>query len=230
MYLSDIDLLKAIKRKELIVEPHPSPDRFGSTSIDLELDRIEEAKVWDIEALARTRTEAGDRPNELRIGQFDYRRFSGRYLISPPNSTDGAGGLKVFRRDNEIIIKPGGFLLWQTKETVGTPEHNSKLICFIDGKSTRARTGLLVHLTAPTIHAGWSGRITLEIANLGPFDFVLSPGEVIAQIIVAKVSSPPARSNFKSTLGQRTVHGAPQEMLSAVSTNLIVKKKKVKKR
>jgi dCTP deaminase len=56
---------------------------------------------------------------------------------------------------------------------VGTPEENADLICFIDGKSTRARTGLVIHLTAPTIHAGWSGKVTLEIVNLGPFHIIM---------------------------------------------------------
>lgn len=31
----------------------------------------------------------------------------------------------------------------------------------IEGKSSRARLGLLVHFTAPTTHAGWAGQITL---------------------------------------------------------------------
>jgi len=97
----------------------------------------------------------------------------------------------VYRRGPEIIVKPNGFLLWQTKERIGTPVRNPGLICFVDGKSTRARTGLLVHLTAPTIHAGWSGKIVLEIANLGPFHFVLSENDVIAQLTVATISSPP---------------------------------------
>lgn len=82
-------------------------------------------------------------------------------------------------------------MLWQTKETVGTPETGANLIAFIDGKSTRARTGLLAHLTAPTIHASWSGKVTLEIANLGPFNFVLTEGDSIAQIVVATISSIP---------------------------------------
>ena len=110
----------------------------------------------------------------------------------------------VFRRGNEIIIRPQGFLLWQTKEVVGTPEEGANLICFIDGKSTRARTGLLVHLTAPTIHASWSGQVTLEIANLGPFSFVLQEGDVIAQITVAQVSSIPEQ-NMKAA-GSVTYH------------------------
>jgi hypothetical protein len=43
----------------------------------------------------------------------------------------------VFRRGPEVIVKPGGFVLWQTKEKVGTPVKNPGLICFVDGKSTR---------------------------------------------------------------------------------------------
>jgi Ca2+-binding RTX toxin-like protein len=31
-------------------------------------------------------------------------------------------------------------------------------------------------MTAPTIHAGWWGQVTLEIANLGPFTLALKPG------------------------------------------------------
>jgi dCTP deaminase len=80
----------------------------------------------------------------------------------------------------------------------------------VDGKSTRARTGILVHLTAPTIHAGWSGKIVLEIANLGPFHFVLREDDVIAQLTVATVSSPPdlsLRVEESVTAGQAHVHG-----------------------
>lgn len=67
-----------------------------------------------------------------------------------------------------------------------------KFICFIEGKSTRARTGLIVHLTAPTVHAGWSGTLTLEMTNCGPFDLVLNAGDAIAQLTVATITQPPA--------------------------------------
>lgn len=127
---------------------------------------------------------------ELRIGRFEYSKFAPKYLKPPASNKDDL----VFRRGHQIVIKPQGFLLWQTKERVGTPEEGANLICFIDGKSTRARTGLLVHLTAPTIHASWSGKVTLEIANLGPFHFVLEEGDVIAQITVAMISSIPAEN------------------------------------
>jgi deoxycytidine triphosphate deaminase len=84
-----------------------------------------------------------------------------------------------------------GFLLWATKEWIGTPVKNPELICFVNAKSTRARTGIIVHFTAPTIHAGWEGKITLEIANFGPFHLVLQENDVIAQLTVATISSAP---------------------------------------
>ena len=209
MYLSNRDLLHAIKCKTLIVEPPPSPDDVSETSIDLHLDHPDEAKIWNLDAFNENRAIDGAHHNELRIGKFDYRKFSGKFLISPPPET--TAGSKVFRRGNDIVVKNGGFLLWQTKERVGTPEEGAGLICFIDGKSTRARTGLLVHLTAPTIHAAWSGKVTLEIANLGPFDFVLCENDVIAQITVAGISSIPDKSMKAATAifpGQAHVSGS----------------------
>jgi dCTP deaminase len=85
------------------------------------------------------------------------------------------------------------------------------LICFVEGKSTRARTGIQVHLTAPTIHAGWAGHVTLEIVNLGPFHFLLQENDVIAQLTVCTISSAPDRSlivNPSTTQGQTGPGGA----------------------
>jgi dCTP deaminase len=196
----------AIRCGRLILDP---PTQIGPTSIDLHLDSVEEAKVWDIELFKENFGAAGHPEAELPIGKFKYAKFAPTYLIPPPAEAEVGDG-RVFRRDSKIIIKPGGFLLWQTKERVGTPEERPDLICFIDGKSTRARTGLLVHLTAPTIHAGWSGKVTLEIANLGPFHFVLEEGDVIAQITVAQISSSPNETHRQagsSTMGQAHVTG-----------------------
>jgi len=169
MYLSNRDLKWALDCDRLIVDPYPK--EIGDTSIDLRLDSVNEAKVWDIEKYKAVRVTSGDSPKELRLGTFKYGEFGKKYLIPVPES-DSNENLKVFRKDKEIVIKTGGFVLWQTKERVGTKPDKANLICFVDGKSTRSRTGLIVHLTAPTIHAGWAGQVTLEITNLGPFDFV----------------------------------------------------------
>jgi dCTP deaminase len=206
MYLSDRDLRWAIDNGNLIVKPRP--EKIDPTSIDLHLDSADQAKVWDIVAYNQDQRTRGDEENELKIGRFKFAEFSPKYLIKPPEDHNQ----KVFRRGKQIIIKPGGFLLWQTKEEVGTPENGANLIAFIDGKSTRARTGILVHLTAPTIHASWTGKVTLEIANLGPFHFVLEEGDSIAQIVVAQVSSIPSEKmkNGSVTYSQTQVTGAKQ--------------------
>jgi dCTP deaminase len=154
------------------------------------LDVITQAKVWDIAKYKKDQQDRGEEELELRIGRYRYKEFSPKYLIAPPEDP----GADVFRRHDQIIIKPRGFLLWQTKEIVGTPEDGAEFIAFIDGKSTKARAGLLVHLTAPTIHATWSGNVTLEITNLGPFHFVLKEGDSIAQIVVATISTPPSET------------------------------------
>jgi dCTP deaminase len=67
--------------------------------------------------------------------------------------------------------------------------------------------GLLVHMTAPTIHAGWWGQITLEICNLGPFTLALKEGDAVCQITVAAISSPPVKR--KSTKGVKVGQISP---------------------
>lgn len=54
---------------------------------------------------------------------------------------------------------------------------------------------MLVHFTAPTIHAGFGGTITLEIINLGPIPIILSPGTPICQLIVEQVDGTPFRND-----------------------------------
>ncbi|MBN2581308.1 MAG: hypothetical protein JXB10_20170 [Pirellulales bacterium] len=206
MYLSDRDLRWAITTGRLIV--NPPPQVIDATSIDLHLDRIEEAKIWNIEVYLNDENNRGRRRPELSVGRYHLGKFSGQYLRDPPEYQENPEQL-VGRRGKEIIVKPLGFLLWQTKEVVGTPDKNADFICFVDGKSTKARAGIVIHLTAPTIHASWNGKITLEIANFGPFDLVLQEDDVIAQLTVATISSTPEKgvSERSATYQQTSVRG-----------------------
>jgi dCTP deaminase len=216
MYLSDRDLRAAIESGALIVEPPAgvSAAKIDPTSIDLRLDHVREAKVWDVHALSRRNAIAGFNEPLVRLGKFKYPEFAEEYLIPPANYDEKCQNNKVFINGDSVLVKPGGFLLWQTKEKIGTPAENPAHICFIDGKSTRARTGILVHLTAPTIHAGWSGKVVLEIVNTGPFTFDLRENDVIAQLTVATISSCPLQSHItagSSTIAQVHVSGRPNE-------------------
>lgn len=217
MYLSDVDLRQAVQCGDLIVEPLPD-EEIGATSIDLHLDSIEQAQVWDFEALAKHNKDLGHPPKELHIARMNYATISRQFMVQPPHEDDAEKNDLVFRRDNAVVLRPQGFVVWQTREKVGTPEEDPRYICFVNGKSTRSRTGLVVHLTAPTIHAGWSGNITLEMTNVGPLDLVLFAGDAVAQITVAKITWPPSLDIklFESTThGQTSIHGAETDTSSS---------------
>jgi dCTP deaminase len=209
MFLSDVDVCKALDSGDLIVDPLPEGE-VGPTSIDLHLGPADQAFVWDLEKLEAANKDRGCPSRELNIARMTYGIISRQYLKPPPREAD-AGDALVFRREDAIILRPQGFVLWQTREVAGTPKKNPKYICFIDGKSTRSRSGLIVHLTAPTVHAGWSGNLTLEMTNCGPLDLVLNAGDAIAQLTVATITRPPqcdVTLYEKSTYGQVSVTGA----------------------
>jgi deoxycytidine triphosphate deaminase len=206
MYLSDRDLEWALTCGLLIVDPPPA--KADPTSIDLHLGSVDKVRIWDAAKFEADHKKSGT-PAEVALGEFDYGAFAQDYQCEPPKFQHGAPQ-PVSRRGDEIVLRPGGFLLWMTREEVGTPEKNPQYICFVDGKSTKARTGIIVHFTAPTIHGGWSGPVVLEIANLGPLTFVLREGDAIAQITVARISSTPGQTHSEAgshTQGQADATG-----------------------
>jgi dCTP deaminase-like protein len=57
----------------------------------------------------------------------------------------------------------------------------------------------ILHFTAPTVHPGFSGTLTLEKINLGPTSMLLRPGMSIAQLIIEEVKAfpDPTRASFR---------------------------------
>jgi hypothetical protein len=86
MYLSDRDLQWALSRKTLIVQPPEgvAPPKVDPTSIDIRLDHVREAKIWDVETFARKQDISGVGEAEVHLGRFKFGAFSEEYLISPP--------------------------------------------------------------------------------------------------------------------------------------------------
>jgi deoxycytidine triphosphate deaminase len=146
MYLSDRDLRIALLSKQLIVEPMPT--EIDTTGFDVHLDHADEARVWDVAKYLKSEESRGG-SGTLKAGRFRHRDFAKEFEVPVPKTRSSE--TRVYRVGDNIVMRPGGFFLWQTKEVIGTPEVDPRFICFIDGKSTRARTGLLVHMTAPTI-------------------------------------------------------------------------------
>jgi dCTP deaminase len=66
----------------------------------------------------------------------------------------------------------------------------SNLAAAVQGKSTMARLGLAVHITAPHIHPHFGSWLTLELYNYGKCEIELKPGsDTICQIIYYRLSS-----------------------------------------
>lgn len=84
------------------------------------------------------------------------------------------------------FLDPGGFALGSTRERVRLP---ADIAARVEGKSSLARLGLVVHLTAGFIDPGWDGCITLELSNPTSRTIVLHQGMKIAQLTFERLTS-----------------------------------------
>jgi dCTP deaminase len=92
-------------------------------------------------------------------------------------------------------------VLGWTAEFVDVPI-DSRLAARVEGKSSLARLGLGVHITAPTIHAGFDGQIRLEIINHCHLPITLKPGMRICQLIFEQTLGTPQRGYQGQFSGQ----------------------------
>ena len=72
----------------------------------------------------------------------------------------------------------------------------------MEGKSSLARLGLGIHITAPTIHAGFAGQIQLEMCNFGPNEIILDVGMPICQLIFELTYGTPVKGYTGRFAGQ----------------------------
>ena len=128
MILTDREIAIALQCKQLIIDPDPSPESIASTSVDLTLS--EDGLIWEP-------------PPAIQIfpGANDYKFSAIAKSFQKP--------VKV----KDIILKTNNFLLSWTKETIELPI-TSRLGARVEGKSSIARLGIGIHLTAPTISTG----------------------------------------------------------------------------
>lgn len=103
--------------------------------------------------------------------------------------------LWTHRVDQEHFeLAPGGFVLAQTLEVVTMP---NDLMGLVEGRSTWARAGVGVHLTAPKIDPGFKGPITLEISNVGPATVRLeAETDQPAQLMLLTLTDPLSSSDI----------------------------------
>lgn len=87
-----------------------------------------------------------------------------------------------------IVIEPEQFILGATMERFCLPKN---IVGQLTGKSSLARLGVMVHVTAGFIDAGFShppAQITLEIVNVGNRPVRLHAGMQIAQMVFTRTA------------------------------------------
>lgn len=178
MILSDREVRLALERGWVKLVPVPPEELWSSTAVDLRLDA----------QLRRWVAPAGTGGLCFRPGHpdFNFGEIVQRY--SEPIDVSAAG----------YVLPPQGFVLGWTLEQIQLP--NASRVCArVEGKSSLARLGLGVHITAPTIHAGFGQAapdgipLQLEIWNVGPLPIELVCGMPICQIIFEEVHGTPEK-------------------------------------
>ena len=162
MILTDREIQLSIQNNLINIEPTPKEDNYSATSLDL--------------TLGKNFIEWMELPGQPIRPHDEGYRYS--QLVSRQKK------IETLRYE----LKPQRFVLGWTEEKIELPI-SSKIAARIEGKSSIARLGVGVHITAPTIHAGFAGRVQLEMFNFGPNCIELDAGMKICQLI------------FETTLG-----------------------------
>lgn len=180
MILSDREIMAAVERGLLGIDPCPPPDSklWTPTTLDLRLDA--ELRPW----------EELDPADEGAILDPTQEGFNSNAVVNQYT--------KAHDCTHGFIIRPNKLVLGWTLEKIRLP-HPSRLAARVEGKSSLARIGLGIHVTAPTIHPGFGADsqkrrgspIRLEIWNCGPVAIRLTKGMPICQLIFEEVHGTP---------------------------------------
>ena len=102
--------------------------------------------------------------------------------------------------DETFVLHPGEFVLGSTYEMVSLPDD---VAARLEGKSSLGRLGLLTHSTAGFIDPGFSGHVTLELANVATLPIKLYPGMKIGQLCFFRLSSAAENPYGSAVYGSR---------------------------
>jgi dCTP deaminase len=189
--LSDKGIRAALQRGEITIAPTPTDEQYTTSAVDLYLDG--EFRQWDKKRLK----EVPGGSLVLDLASQEFSMTADAFLQPAQLEPDGS-----------FILRPGEFVLAVTRERIEL-KRGVPIAARVEGRSSFARLGLVVHLTAPTVHAGFRGPITLEMVNLGLFHLRLTPNKTaICQLIFERLESPPTGTIRTQFQDQTTPTGA----------------------
>jgi dCTP deaminase len=169
MIFSDRQIRRALESGRFAISPKPTDNQYAPSAVDLHVGN--EFKRWKAPPVGMLQ--------QLRLSEVNIPDYTS-FLEDIPREDDGG-----------VVIQPGAFVLSQTLERVVLPA-DSRLAARVEGRSSYARLGLVVHMTAPTIHAGFEGTIVLEMMNFGPFPLLIDPNHtLLCQLIFEELGDDP---------------------------------------
>jgi dCTP deaminase len=173
MRLSDRDIELALDSGRIQILPRPDTSKIKGISVDLRLGHA--FRVFADHTAGFVDLSAPKKELEQTLN-----RIMGKEI--------------VLEGDEIFYLHPGELALAVTLEQVTLPDD---LVGWLDGRSSLARLGLMVHVTAHRIDPGWSGQIVLEIHNMGKLPLGLRPSMDICAINFETMSSPADRPYHK---------------------------------
>ena len=99
-----------------------------------------------------------------------------------------------------FVIEPRQLVLGNIREITGV---DSKHVGRLEGKSSLARIGLIIHVTGGFLDPGNRIRLTLEMVNLSPLPIRIYAGMKIAQLAFEEISSNCERPYGSDSLGSK---------------------------
>lgn len=169
MRLSDSDIEAYLASGKLVITPKPESSRINGVTVDIRL---------------------GDQFRIFREHTTPYIDLSGPKAEVTSALDNVMSDVITIAEHEAFYLHPGELALSSTLESVSIP---NDLVGWLDGRSSLARLGLMVHVTAHRIDPGWRGQIVLEFYNSGKLPLALRPGMTIGALSFETISSPVAR-------------------------------------
>jgi dCTP deaminase len=103
------------------------------------------------------------------------------FAIDPKNYEDIGYAAPLVKRNDDcfFVLPPRSMALGISRELISIPDH---VMMLAFGKSTYARCGIILNVTPA--EPGWTGHLTMNIANISPFPVRLYCGEGIGQLVL----------------------------------------------
>ena len=165
MRLSDKSIIEALNNGSISIDPRPADEAITGVTADLRLGnrfRVFSSHTTPYIDLSGSRDEMNKAVDRVMSDEV------------------------VIEGDEAFFLHPGELALGITLESVTLPDD---IVGWLDGRSSLARLGLLVHVTAHRIDPGWSGNIVLEFYNAGKLPLALRAGMAIGAISFETMST-----------------------------------------